>query len=57
MMGWTHGQNERLPERGKNRETRRLQKTKKTQTEVGGLHEERQRGDYKWMDKFSKTER
>ena len=42
-MGWTHGQNERreITEKIRDKETRRLQKTRKTTAKMGGLCEER----------------
>ena len=42
-MGWTHGQNERraITEKIRDKETRRLQKTRKTTAKMGGLCENR----------------
>ena len=42
-MGWTHGQKERreIIEKNRDKETRRLQKTRETIAKMGGLSEER----------------
>ena len=42
-MGWTHGQNERreITEKIRDKEVRRMHKTRKTITKVGVLCEER----------------